>query len=313
MLPMNSIVIMLAKVTKLLPEPSQHFDTHPNCRNIQSTPGQAILRLAGMLATASSMEAYCSLPDHVLQKVLSFVSLAQRFGPCSLASQQFRKAAAEATTAIALDLHDSAARQDGLSNWTQQHGHSITTLQLSKLAQLLKALPSSCSNLQQLDISQCAVQLGEGDQQPGLLAHFTGLTRLVLQDCCAVAAKESSNSSDAVPWDLRALAPISQVSTLQHLELHTARSDNDAYSPRVKVFASLLQQLTQLTHLGLSGHLKLSDSSLEHNSTVTGLQQLRIHSNISTAHLAGLHTLPRLQKLDLSCISVRIGSWMPII
>lgn len=273
------------------------------------------------MQTSSSSPSEAAASTLVLENILRCLPQAARIGSCSLVSKQFRKAAAAVTQSVSKDLQADPAKHDSLLLWLQQHGKGLSSLQLSSPSTPLTALP--CDNLLELELSECRVQL----DPPGLPDSITGLSRLSLQSCLIMGDGS--------------LAPLASLTGLQHLDIDIALPAADnvqslvladpaqpdpaaAAAAAARLSSGALSQLTQLTHLNVSGYLALRDEFLLNLSTLTTLQQLSLRPcqslsghgfpppqlTASGASLASLQHLLRLTKLnlDLRQMSSRLDS-----
>jgi len=211
------------------------------------------------------------LPKGVLQHALAFLDLYSLLSAAAV-NKEFHKAAVAALRRISLvNIRPAAVSVlSDLAVYLGKHGQHLTSLKLvvhsnfSRCYRLteLPQLPS----LRQLTLEGFLMQLGpsQHDNKQGMLAAVAAarLTHLRITHCCLLEGPEG-------------LAALSVLTTLQHLSLdHPCSSLTGAYDKDACGFPGfLLKVLVQLTHLSIEG-LNLQESSLQHLSSLTDLQEL---------------------------------------
>jgi hypothetical protein len=118
------------------------------------------------------------LPQELWAQILLHVDYQQRLSACALVCRKLARAAAAATQLLDLYFGDAFERYDAFMGWTSSHGSSLTRLVLSYSPSTIQQLP--CSNLLQLELADCSVQLCASSEHSGLLHSCTALTSLSL-------------------------------------------------------------------------------------------------------------------------------------
>lgn len=223
-----------------------------------------------------------NLPEELWKLILTHVPLRERLGTCSRVSQKLYRAAAAANEQLEVQLQGSAQRSQAVVQWLQHNGQHVTSLELHGVAAELTELP--CQQLRQLVVWCGRVQLGRCSSHPGVLHSCNGLTSLMLFFCEVVDGPKGLSALSAVP-------------ALQVLSVSAAcsRSDRPLHMP-----GTILQMLTQLKRLDLSGHINVTAESLQHISALQHLQVLNLtrpsvhlspSSTPALARVTGLHSL----------------------
>lgn len=106
-----------------------------------------------------------------------------------------------------------------------------------------------------------------------------------------------SASFCATNLDDEGLAHVSQIATLENLNLQETRISNPGLAT--------LEQLPKLRYLRLKGNPQLSDACVRHLARLSGLVDLQVQETSLTANgLRGLITLPHLRDL---CVDAKDG------
>jgi hypothetical protein len=234
---------------------------------------------------------WSQLPPNVLEDVLSRVDLHTRLRHCALACSRWQEAAEATITAIA-DAPEG--KQQAVLDWIRRRGPRMQLQQLSLSRGhgiFLAALP--CPSLKQLQLSHgFKLLLAPRARDPGILLGCKQLTHLELQRVTLVGGPQQ-------------LAALSALTGLQHLALRELQDSSLQYAA---VPSCLLLPLPQLTHLHIV--CGLSDSSLQHFSALTRLQQLqleRLGAGTAPAALTGISHLAALTSLLLEGAHFTLG------
>ena len=223
------------------------------------------------------MVSLASLPDEVLKLVMQHVSLRDRLTSCCLVSKRLHAAAVSATDRLELDftedIHDynlnAAARQPS-SQWLCKYGQQLTSLYVSGLGWPLRELP--CPNLQRLQLSDCAVQLGVAPGGlPSGIQQCTKLTQLQLW-CNIIDAQAGA-----------VVEGLSSLVHLQHLHVHAKILFGVGVMMKYKTGGlsdATLPRLQHLTYLNVQG---LNPENLQQLGGLTSLQRLNLDSADNSA------------------------------
>jgi hypothetical protein len=152
-----------------------------------------------------------------------------------------------------------------------------------------------CANLQQLQLGEFNVQLGNSSDRQGIFDAYTGLTHLSLQHCSISDTPE-------------ALAALPALSALRHLDLHASVGRPQMIMTITATPGCVLSQTLQLTHLRLAG--PVVDDTLSHLSRCSLLQHLVLDlgDRASDWHITapvlqeGLQHLTALTHLAMHCV-----------
>jgi len=263
------------------------------------------LPIPTMSAADSDLCTLMDVPAGVLVSILRHVPFKYRLGVCTHVCRLFHGAAVAATHSISTPSMGTQAQYDQLSQWLQQHGGVITSLeaQVDRYCQTrqacqhkptLASLP--CPLLRDLDLYGLGLQ-------PGFFSACTGLTRLSLESSDVEGSPHATSGAASNP-----LTQLSVLSSLQHLGLGALQLKGSVTSSGGTVLefpSSLLSQLVQLTHLQLKSGLVQSDAALQHLSALSALQHLDLNlyclgqHRLSAAALTGLQHLQHLTALHL--------------
>jgi len=262
-------------------------------------------------------------------QILQQVELTQRLCCCSLVCKSWAAAAAEATTTCEVTGRIPA---DAVLAWLAKHGSHLTQLHASSFGRhvdqpMFRYLP--CSKLRDMYVYGCTLQLAPSRDQPGVLAHATGLQHLSLHAVDFLEGPE-------------ALTALSVLTSLQHLDLMDIWNqtfpdvllEDLVHLTHLKIGRGVavqslhglgaltnlqrlilgcmwqpggqtaalqeLQELQQLTWLALPGLIcQLDPSTTPGLAQLTALQHLEIQGAEAGLHPALLSHLTRLQHLDL--------------
>lgn len=259
-----------------------------------------------------------ALPQNVLVHVLQHVDQSERLGSAALVNSTWATAAVMATDAILLskaaDDEDTwqPVIEGKLLPWLQHHGQYVTSLSCRDSwsvfgLYIIRTLPGT-SNLQELCLDNCAMQLAPTDQHPGILQAATGLTAVDFS---------MADADDFIPDGLGSLTALHALPALQSFSLSVREEQglDDDYDPGDQdvLPSSVLCGLTGLTRLFLYGVLALE--SLQPFSCLSSLQQLHLQPYIPLVDAAGaveqgqqpfrqLHALTRLELAIPECTLV---------
>jgi hypothetical protein len=193
------------------------------------------------------------LTHDLLVQVLALVSQKDCLACCALVSTAWHAAAVAASSKVVLSAR-TPEDLDSLLLYLRQHGAFARNLLISKAPKAeylrqLQSLPSSCSQLQDLNISACNMV-----NLPNVLSDLNSLllvTRLDVSD------------SGFLPAAPAALVPLSAITALQHLKCTLRPSETAG----VSFPAGVLSHLTSLTHFDL-GECEVNEA------TMGGIEQL---------------------------------------
>jgi hypothetical protein len=239
--------------------------------------------------TFAVMRSCRSLPDEVWKVIVANLSTYQRFLSCSLVNQQLNRATAAATQQVEL-YSISTAKAESLGLYLQSHGHHLTTLAMYDCTMYvdgIKQLP--CSQLRQLCLTRCQIQLAPSQSDPGILHNCSGLTNLSLSYCTELAPSTS-------------LTAVAALTSLQHIHLNRCYFSGAGGVQEQMLPSLLIPHLPNLTHLnfghGDRGHMQC----LQQVSSLRNLQGLGIYwdYDCGPSTTPGLSSLQTLTSIALS-------------
>lgn len=258
------------------------------------------------------------LPQNVLVLVLGKVWQEERLTTCALVSKAWSEAAAVATDLVCLNYH-GIPREGGWDPavympYLQKHGQHVAALSCLDDWELdqkfvIELLP--CSNLRELDLEDCAMQLGpsaEGSElqaaKPGLLQGLTALTKLVL------TMQRVDDFVHPTAEGLACLTALTVLPALQHFDLSVGESysaPDYVHGPYDIMPGSVFPGLTNLTLLELKSRLTVD--SLEHISWLSKLQELVLHfrfpiPDFEIAAAAAQQPFKQLQQLTYLSLNI---------
>lgn len=187
-----------------------------------------------------------SLTQDIWQKILSYLSVAERCGAAALACTKLHAAAISATDTISVPHwgRNFERRQKAFKRYLQLHGNLVTNLLVAPSSQLVE-LP--CRRLRSLELKNAhhnhALQLHAHNGIPGLLDVCKGLTRLRIDSCKLLKTGDTQALSSIIA--LEHLADLQLVSVWQRSP--TAWN----HMQRVTLPDAVLLCLSQLTCLHL--------------------------------------------------------------
>jgi hypothetical protein len=198
------------------------------------------------------------LTPELLVQVLALVNQKDRLSSCALVSTAWHAAAVAATSKVVLTAR-TPDHLDSMLLYLRQHGAYVRNILIFKTYEAaylsqLQSLPSSCIQLQELQISACnEVNL------PSVLSDLTNLTRLDMSD------------SGFLPAAPAGLMPLSIMTALQHLNCRL-REPPSFWAPDVCFPAGVLSHLVNLTHLEVA-HCKVDAPALAGTQRLTNLRE----------------------------------------
>lgn len=212
------------------------------------------------------VSALTDMPDEILRNILAKITLRERLSSCSLVCRRFHRAAAASTQQLQL----SRCNQEQFASFQRylvSNGQHLRSLKVDRFNEHLWQLP--CSNLKELEIEFCTVQLDPiqlasySYSYPGILQSCSGLTRLKL-DFCKLLLSFDSSTLAAVP-------------ELRHLQLTWLSSAGAAKDPDIMLPDRLLVHLTKLTYLRLDTiHGEELQGCAQHLSSLADLALLNL-------------------------------------
>jgi hypothetical protein len=223
-----------------------------------------------------------SLPDEVLTLVMQHVPVWHRLNNCSLVCSRLHAAAAVATDCLQFDFTEDnescRINETTTEHWLSKYGQHLTSLSVRGMRRARRDLP--CSNLQELQLTDCTVQLAaEADGYPGVIQGCTKLTRLYL--CSEIIGAPEGAVVDG----------LSSLVHLQYLWVHPSMLSADG---AVRYMCGGLPDgtlicLQHLTSLSVRG---FSVENLMHLGCLTSLQRLELDTVDDT--VIGPSTFPGL-------------------
>jgi hypothetical protein len=187
-------------------------------------------------AAVMSLASCRSLPDEVWKRIVADLSTHERFASCSLVNQQLNRATAAATQHVGL-ISKRPAKAEALGLYLHKHGHHLTSLDTEQVDGIWKQLP--CSQLRQLRLTVCQLQLAPSESDPGILHSCSGLTSLSLSYCTVLVPSTS-------------LTAVAALTSLQCVNLKDCYVSSGAGGMQKQMASLLLPHLPNLTHLSFS-------------------------------------------------------------